>query len=93
MTFPSFSAHPTPRVNEPLTSYIASHFFLGVLNSAPLLLPGRHYLNAGLMAASVGGMIYFMLDSSYTGGMASLLGVSGLSSIMVGVKKLYSPFL
>ncbi|XP_058012495.1 NAD(P) transhydrogenase, mitochondrial [Ahaetulla prasina] len=63
-------------------SLVAYGKLQGLLNSAPLLLPGRHYLNAGLMAASVGGMIYFMLDSSYTGGMASLLGVSGLSSIM-----------
>uniref|UniRef100_A0A670YQL8 NAD(P) transhydrogenase, mitochondrial n=1 Tax=Pseudonaja textilis TaxID=8673 RepID=A0A670YQL8_PSETE len=63
-------------------SLVAYGKLQGLLNSAPLLLPGRHYLNAGLLAASVGGMIYFMLDSSYTGGMASLLGVSGLSSIM-----------
>ncbi|ETE62639.1 NAD(P) transhydrogenase, mitochondrial, partial [Ophiophagus hannah] len=63
-------------------SLVAYGKLQGLLNSAPLLLPGRHYLNAGLMAASVGGMIYFMLDSSYTGGMACLLGVSGLSSIM-----------
>ncbi|KAL7980069.1 hypothetical protein Chor_001337 [Crotalus horridus] len=64
-------------------SLVAYGKLQGLLNSAPLLLPGRHYLNAGLLAASVGGMIYFMLDSSYTGGMACLLGVSGLSSIMV----------
>ncbi|KAG8145050.1 hypothetical protein E2320_013433 [Naja naja] len=63
-------------------SLVAYGKLQGLLNSAPLLLPGRHYLNAGLMAASIGGMIYFMLDSSYTGGMACLLGVSGLSSIM-----------
>ncbi|XP_015671704.1 NAD(P) transhydrogenase, mitochondrial [Protobothrops mucrosquamatus] len=63
-------------------SLVAYGKLQGLLNSAPLLLPGRHYLNAGLLAASVGGMIYFMLDSSYTGGMACLLGVSGLSSIM-----------
>ncbi|XP_039215167.1 NAD(P) transhydrogenase, mitochondrial-like [Crotalus tigris] len=63
-------------------SLVAYGKLQGLLNSAPLLLPGRHYLNAGLLAASVGGMVYFMLDSSYTGGMACLLGVSGLSSIM-----------
>lgn len=56
---------------------------LGVLNSAPLLLPGRHMLNAGLMAASVGGMVPFMLSSSYGTGMGCLLGVSGLSTVMV----------
>ncbi|KAM6425842.1 NAD(P) transhydrogenase, mitochondrial-like [Liasis olivaceus] len=63
-------------------SLVAYGKLQGLLNSAPLLLPGRHYLNAGLLAASVGGMIYFMSDSSYTAGMACLLGVSGLSSIM-----------
>ncbi|XP_070618180.1 NAD(P) transhydrogenase, mitochondrial-like [Erythrolamprus reginae] len=63
-------------------SLVAYGKLQGVLNSAPLLLPGRHYLNAGLLSASVGGMIYFMSDSSYTGGMASLVGVSALSSIM-----------
>lgn len=55
----------------------------GVLNSAPLLLPGRHMMNAGLMAASVGGMVPFMLTNSYGTGMGCLIGVSGLSTIMV----------
>lgn len=63
---------------------------LGILNSAPLLLPGRHALNAGLMAASVGGMVPFMLSSSYGTGMGCLLGVSGLSTVMVrGTRPLY----
>lgn len=56
---------------------------VGILNSAPLMLPGRHMLNAGLMAASVGGMVPFMLSSSYSTGMGCLVGVSGLSTIMV----------
>lgn len=65
-------------------TYTACPFLvLGVLNSAPLLLPGRHYLNGGLLAASAGGMVLFMLDPSYTTGMACLIGVSGLSSVMV----------
>lgn len=59
---------------------------VGILNSAPLLLPGRHVLNAGLMAASMGGMVPFMLSSSYNTGMGCLLGVSGLSTIMVSAK-------
>lgn len=58
---------------------------LGILNSAPLLLPGRHALNAGLMAASMGGIVPFMLSSSYNTGMGCLVGVSGLSTIMVSV--------
>lgn len=63
---------------------------VGVLNSAPLLLPGRHALNAGLMAASVGGMVPFMLSSSYSTGMGCLVGVSGLSTIMVSISDLES---
>lgn len=56
---------------------------IGVLNSSPLMLPGRHMLNASLMAASVGGMVPFMLSSNYATGMGCLLGVSGLSTVMV----------
>lgn len=63
---------------------------VGLLNSAPLLLPGRHMLNAGLMAASVGGMVPFMLSSSYATGMGCLLGVSGLSTVMVSFNKIES---
>lgn len=58
----------------------------GVLNSAPLLLPGRHALNAGLMAASMGGIVPFMLSSSYNTGMGCLVGVSGLSTVMVSLR-------
>lgn len=55
----------------------------GILNSAPLLLPGRHMLNAGLLATSVGGIIPFMLDPSFTTGILCLGSVSALSSVMV----------
>lgn len=63
-------------------SLVAYGKLQGILNSAPLMLPGRHMLNAGLMAASVGGMVPFMLSSSYSTGMGCLVGVSGLSTIM-----------
>ncbi|XP_037553109.1 NAD(P) transhydrogenase, mitochondrial [Nematolebias whitei] len=63
-------------------SLVAYGKLQGLLNSAPLLLPGRHMLNAGLMAASVGIMVPFMLSSSYGTGMGCLLGVSGLSAVM-----------
>ncbi|XP_043533343.1 NAD(P) transhydrogenase, mitochondrial-like [Chiloscyllium plagiosum] len=63
-------------------SLVAYGKLQGLLNSAPLMLPGRHYLNAGLLAASVGGLIPFMLDPSYTTGMTCLLSVSALSTIM-----------
>lgn len=58
-----------------------------MLNSAPLHLPARHALNASLMAASVGGMIPYMLDPSYTTGLTCLGSVSALSAVMV---RLYS---
>lgn len=54
-----------------------------MLNSAPLMLPARHALNASLMAASVGGMIPYMLDPSYTTGLTCLGSVSALSAVMV----------
>lgn len=59
----------------------------GVLNSSPLMLPGRHFLNAGLMAASVGGMIPYMMDPSYTTGITCLGSVSALSAIMVNTDR------
>lgn len=55
----------------------------GVLNSAPLILPARHALNATLMAGSIGGMIPYMLDPSYTTGLTCLGSVSALSAVMV----------
>ncbi|CAB1339160.1 unnamed protein product [Coregonus sp. 'balchen'] len=63
-------------------SLVAYGKLQGVLNSAPLMLPGRHMMNAGLMTASVGGMIPFMLSTDYATGMGCLVGVSGLSTIM-----------
>ncbi|KAM6943038.1 NAD(P) transhydrogenase, mitochondrial [Xenentodon cancila] len=63
-------------------SLVAYGKLQGILDSSPLLLPGRHMLNAGLMAASMGGMVPFMLSSSYGTGMGCLLGVSGLSTVM-----------
>lgn len=55
----------------------------GILKSAPLLLPGRHALNAGLLAASAGGLIPFMTDPSFTTGITCLGSVSALSTLMV----------
>ncbi|XP_039733021.1 NAD(P) transhydrogenase, mitochondrial [Pteropus medius] len=63
-------------------SLIAYGKLQGILKSAPLLLPGRHALNAGLLAASVGGMIPFMMDPSFTTGIVCLGSVSALSAIM-----------
>ncbi|KAB1280772.1 NAD transhydrogenase; mitochondrial [Camelus dromedarius] len=63
-------------------SLVAYGKLQGILKSAPLLLPGRHALNAGLLAASVGGIIPFMMDPSFTTGIACLGSVSALSAVM-----------
>ncbi|KAG1943462.1 NAD(P) transhydrogenase, mitochondrial [Pimephales promelas] len=63
-------------------SLVAYGKLQGLLNSAPLMLPGRHALNATLMAASVGGMVPFLLDPSYTTGLTCLGSVSALSAVM-----------
>ncbi|XP_076143900.1 NAD(P) transhydrogenase, mitochondrial [Alosa pseudoharengus] len=93
--YPHLDAHPAANMVKTvayLGTYIGGVTFSGslvaygklqgVLNSAPLMLPGRHMMNAGLMAASVGGMVPFMLTDSYGTGMGCLLGVSGLSTVM-----------
>ena len=59
-------------------------FGQGLLNSAPLLLPGRHALNAGLMAANVGAMGYYFYDPSFVAGM-SMLGTTTALSTLMGV--------
>ncbi|XP_003759951.1 NAD(P) transhydrogenase, mitochondrial [Sarcophilus harrisii] len=63
-------------------SLIAYGKLQGILKSAPLLLPGRHLLNLGLLTASAGGIIPYMLDPSYTMGITCLGSVSALSAIM-----------
>ncbi|KAF5886363.1 NAD(P) transhydrogenase, mitochondrial-like, partial [Clarias magur] len=63
-------------------SLVAYGKLQGLLDSAPLLLPGRHLLNACLIAASAGGLVPFMLTDSYMTGMGCLLGVSALSGVM-----------
>ncbi|KAM6986133.1 NAD(P) transhydrogenase, mitochondrial [Aplochiton taeniatus] len=63
-------------------SLVAYGKLQGVLSSSPLMLPGRHALNATLLAASVGGMIPYMLDPSYTMGITCLGSVSALSAVM-----------
>jgi len=93
--FPHLDTHPAANMVKTvayLGTYIGGVTFSGslvaygklqgVLNSAPLMLPGRHMMNAGLMTASVGGMVPFMLSADYATGMGCLVGVSGLSTIM-----------
>merc|ERR1712119_109934 len=54
----------------------------GVLNSAPLMLPGRHALNAGLGLGNVGALGYFLYDPAFTSGISMLGTTATLSSIM-----------
>jgi len=63
-------------------SLIAYGKLNGNLNSNPLMLPGRHALNAGLLAANVGAMGYFLYDPSMTVGLSMLGTTAALSGVM-----------
>lgn len=54
----------------------------GLLNSAPLLLPGRHVLNSSLLAANLGAMALYFADPSMSTGLATLAATTGLSATM-----------
>lgn len=63
-------------------SLIAFGKLQGLLKSDPLLLPGRHAMNAALMAANVGAMGYFLANNTFGSGMGMLAATAGLSSVM-----------
>jgi len=63
-------------------SLIAYGKLQGVLNSAPLLLPGRHAINAGLFAGNLASMAYFFYDPSLFGGLASLSSATAFSAAL-----------
>ncbi|KAK7091447.1 NAD(P) transhydrogenase, mitochondrial-like [Littorina saxatilis] len=63
-------------------SLVAFGKLQGVLNSNPLLLPGRHAMNMGMMLGNVGAMGYFLYDDTPTVGMSMLGLTTSLSSIM-----------
>merc|ERR1712112_125231 len=65
-------------------SLVAYGKLQGVLNSAPLMLPGRHALNSGLLAANIGAMGYFLVDPSFTVGLA-MLGTTATFSGVMGI--------
>ncbi|KAG0729165.1 NAD(P) transhydrogenase, mitochondrial [Chionoecetes opilio] len=65
-------------------SLVAYGKLQGVLNSAPLLLPGRHAMNASLMAANIGAMGWYMMDPSLNVGL-SMLGTTTTLSAVMGV--------
>lgn len=63
-------------------SLVAYGKLQGILDSAPLMLPARHALNASLMAANVGAMGYFLYDPSFSAGCSMLGMTTALSSVM-----------
>ena len=63
-------------------SLIAYGKLNGNLSSNPLMLPGRHALNAGLLAANVDAMGYFMVDPSMSVGLGMLGTTAALSGVM-----------
>jgi len=63
-------------------SLVAFGKLQGVLNSNPLLLPGRNLLNGGMLAANVGAMGYYMASDSPSVGLSMLVATTALSSLM-----------
>merc|ERR1712117_588435 len=93
--FPGFATDPAATMIKATTflgTYIGGVTFTGSLiaygklngnlNSNPLMLPGRHALNAGLLAANVGAMGYFLYDPSMSVGLAMLGTTATLSGVM-----------
>ncbi|BES95303.1 NADP transhydrogenase [Nesidiocoris tenuis] len=65
-------------------SLVAYGKLQGLLNSSPLLLPGRHALNLGLLGGNVAAMAYFFADSTMMGGLSSLAAATALSTTLGG---------
>merc|ERR1712002_839610 len=63
-------------------SLIAYGKLNGNLNSNPLMLPGRHAINGGLLAANVGAMGYFLMTPELGMGLGMLGTTAALSSVM-----------
>merc|ERR1711887_429449 len=90
--FPGFATDPAATMVKTalfLGTYIGGVTFTGSLiaygklngnlNSIPLMLPGRHALNGGLLAANVGAMGYFLASPDFTTGCAMLGTTTSLS--------------
>ncbi|XP_025089360.1 NAD(P) transhydrogenase, mitochondrial-like [Pomacea canaliculata] len=63
-------------------SLVAFGKLQGILKSEPLLLPGRHALNLGMLLGNVGAMGCFLYDNTPSVGLGMLGITSTLSSIM-----------
>lgn len=68
--------------SEVILFFVSSSPLKGLLNSAPLLLPGRHALNSGLLAANIAAMGYFLADPNFNVGISMLGTTSALSAVM-----------
>merc|ERR1719507_2908123 len=95
--FPGFATDPAATMIKSTTflgtfiggvtftgSLIAYGKLNGNLSSNPLMLPGRHALNAGLLASNIGAMSYFLYDPSMSVGLA-MLGTTATLSGVIGV--------
>ncbi|EFA03278.1 NAD(P) transhydrogenase, mitochondrial [Tribolium castaneum] len=93
--FPNFATDPAANVVKTalfLGTYIGGVTFSGsliaygklqgVLKSNPLLLPGRHALNMGLLLGNVGAGAYLFFDPSMMGGLGALGTTAALSTAM-----------
>merc|ERR1711863_163217 len=93
--FPTFATDPAATMIKSsifLGTYIGGVTFTGslvaygklqgLLNSAPLMLPGRHALNGSLGLANVAAMGYFLMDPSFGVGISMLGTTAALSSVM-----------
>lgn len=93
--FPLFATDPTANVIKTSLflgssiggitfsgSLIAYGKLQGILASTPLLLPGRHTINMGLLAGNLASMAYFYYDPSMFGGLASLSSATAFSAAL-----------
>merc|ERR1712156_197208 len=93
--FPTFATDPAATMIKTsifLGTYIGGVTFTGslvaygklqgLLNSAPLMLPGRHALNAELGLAKVGAMGYYLYSPEFGTGLSMLGTTTSLSAIM-----------
>lgn len=63
-------------------SLVAYGKLQGFLSSNPLLLPGRHVLNASLAAANVGTLVMYLMSNDTSLGLGLLSTTTALSAIM-----------
>ncbi|XP_050309949.1 NAD(P) transhydrogenase, mitochondrial-like [Anthonomus grandis grandis] len=93
--FPTFATDPAANVIKTalfLGTYIGGVTFSGsliaygklqgILKSNPLLLPGRHALNSGLLLANIAAGGYLFYDPTLAGGLGALGTTAALSSVM-----------